>query len=219
MMSAVDALKAAALGLLRAREHHQAAEILAAGALELAGPDELWAVGSRTVNATAVVLLVDPEPFVRTRADQALFEELRAALGDAMASERTALKELVLCLRLPIIDQPWRHVYREAPHTSEPRSPEPGAVLAAAASVLQAQGELADAELLARCTLELGEIRAEHAHGATLLLHGVLRVPPIELAELHRQRERADRLRQALIDAATGPLIAVGEVTLGALVK
>jgi hypothetical protein len=44
-------------------------------------------------------------------------------------------------------------------------------------------------------------------------------VPPIELAELHRQRERADRLRQALIDAATGPLIAVGEVTLGALVK
>jgi hypothetical protein len=217
MLSPVAALKAGALALLASRGQHEAEHLLEAAELELVGPDELWAVGNRTVSATVVALVLDGEPFACLRRDRALLELVRQALGDAMASDRTALKELVPCLRLPGIGLPWRQAYRTAARTTAARRPEPEAVLAAAAAVLQAEGAQADAELLSRCTLELGESELGQEGGGRLLLRCVLHVPPAELGPLRRERERLERLRQALSDAAARPLVALGEVTLGVL--
>jgi hypothetical protein len=217
-MSPLGALQTAVCALLEAERHSDAARLLGKGELLLAGEPESWTMGSRVVAADRVVLLLDPAELALARAEPALLEQIRDALDAAMRSTETRLRGLDCCLRLPVVDRPWRDIYRSAPRLLDAAAPDADAVLGAAEALLRAAGDEPTAQLLGRCELEIGDVAVrELAAGARRVLRCVLRLPAEALRELRADRARADAVRAAITDAATRPLCAVGDVTFAAL--
>ena len=106
-MDPLPALKAGAAALLVARGEGILASILESAEIEIVGAAETWSMGSRTVTAHRISLIVDAPAFVRLSADPAHQETLRAAFALAMRSPETELSDLSIVLRLKAIGRPW----------------------------------------------------------------------------------------------------------------
>jgi len=199
-------LGAAAASLLEARGQQRLAEIVARARVEIAGAGESWSIGSRTVTAHRVALVVAAPAFVELSRDSARIDALKEAFTQAMRSPETELLELHVELALPEGGRPWSGAYREAPVRHRPAErPDPQAILAGAAALLEALGDRAAALLLDRARLEAAEVEGAE----TPLTRYVVRLAPADRARTLDDVALSDRLRRAVRDAA----IRAGEAT------
>ena len=115
-----------------------------------------------------------------------------------MRSPDTELAELHLELVLPGLDRPWARVYREAPARDLPAEPrDPEAVLAGAAALLAATGDLAGAAMLGRARLTAAPVPS----AGTPLTRVVVQLSPEDRARTWRDPGLDDRIRRAVRDA------------------
>jgi hypothetical protein len=200
------ALGAAAASLLEARGQRRLAEIVARARVEIAGVGETWSIGSRTVTAHRVALVVAAPAFVELSSDCARIDTLKEAFAQAMRSPETELLELHVELALPADGRPWSGAYREAPVRHRPAErPDPQAILAGAAALLEALGARGVASLLDRARLEAAEVEGAE----TPLTRYVVRLAPPDRARTLADVVLSDLLCRAVRDAA----IRAGEAT------
>ena len=206
MSAVLAALGAAAASLLEARGQRRLAELVARARVEIAGAGESWSIGSRTVTAHRVALVVAAPAFLEISSDGARIEVIKEAFAQAMRSPETELLALHIELALPADGRPWSSAYREAPVRHRPAErPDPQAILAGAAALLEALGDRAAASLLDRARLEAAEVQGVE----TPLTRYVLRLDPADRARTIDDVALSDRLRRAVRDAA----IRAGEAT------
>jgi hypothetical protein len=195
---ATAALRAGAAAILDAEGKGALAGLVRAARVEIAGPPETWTMGSREVSAHHVALVVPPRGLLALTGDTASLDAVRAAFERAMRSPDTELAELHVELLLPAIDAPWARAYRDAPARDLPAPrADPDAVLAGAASLLEAMGESVAAAMLGRARLESAGVPS-----ATPLTRIVVRLTPADRAQTWREAELEALLRRAVHDAA-----------------
>jgi hypothetical protein len=157
MIPAASALRAGAAALLDARGEGDLAKLVASADVEVVGPQETWAMGSRSVAAHRVALVVDASVFAALTADALKVDAVRGAFAAAMRTPETELADLSVVLRLPSIQKGWHRAYRDAPRQSaEAEGRDPDAVLGGAAALLDTMGEEMGAGLLRRGRLDGG---------------------------------------------------------------
>ena len=206
MSTILAALGAAAASLLEARGQRRLAEIVARARVEIAGVGEPWSIGSRTVTAHRVALVVAAPTFVELSSDSARILAVKEAFTQAMRSPETELLELHVELALPEGGRPWSGAYREAPVRHRPAErPDPQAILAGAAALLDALGDRAAASLLDRARLDAAEVEGAE----TPLTRYVVRLAPPDRARTLDDAALSNRLCRAVRDAA----IRAGEAT------
>jgi hypothetical protein len=200
------ALGAAAASLLEASGQRRLAELVARARVEIAGAGEPWSIGNRTVTAHRVALVVGAPAFLEIMGDSARIEAIKDAFARAMRSPGTELLALHVELALPADGRPWSSAYREAPIRHRPTErPDPTAILAGAAALLDALGDRPAASLLDRARLEAAEVQGVE----TPLTRYLLRLAPTDRARTLNDAALAERLRRAVHDAA----IRAGEAT------
>ena len=184
MSAVLAALAAAASSLLEARGQRRLTELVKGARVEIAGAGESWSIGSRTVTA---------------HRDSARIDAIKEAFAQAMRSPETELLALHVELALPGDGRPWSGAYREAPVRHRPAErPLPEAILAGAASLLEALGDRAAASLLDQARLDAAEV-----HGVeTPLTRYVLRLAPVDRARTLDDAALSEALRRAVRDAA-----------------
>lgn len=213
MIQAAQALRAGAQALLEARGEGDLAKVVAAADVEVVGPSETWAMGSRSVAAQRVALVVDAPVFARLSSDAAQVDALRGAFAAAMRTPDTELADLAVVLRLPSIRKGWHRAYRDAPQASaEGERPEPEAVLGGAAALLDAMGEARGAAALRRGRLEVAEVPGA---AFPLLVRYVLRLDAADYAAVQRDAPLAERMRRAALAAGTRAVEVVAAVDFG----
>jgi hypothetical protein len=167
--------------------------------VEIAGPGETWSMGAREVTAHRVALALPARDFAALTGDPVALAAVRTAFARAMRSPETELLELYVELLLPVLDQSWARVYREAPTRSLPAGPpDPEAVLAGAAALLDAAGDAEGAAMLGRARLSAVEVQS----AGTPLTRIVVQLSPEDRARTWRAPALEDRLRRAVRDAA-----------------
>jgi hypothetical protein len=197
--TALGALRAGAAALLEAQGEGRLAALVAGARVELAGPGETWSMGSREVSAHRVALVVPAAAFVVMSGDAGKLAAVRAAFAQAMRSPETELAELHVELLLPVVEQPWGRAYREAAVRDMPAErPSPEAVMEGAAALLAALGEAAAAEMVRRAELEAAEVPGSE----TPLTRWLVRLEAGDRARTLRDAEMAEKIRQAVHDAA-----------------
>jgi hypothetical protein len=193
------ALAAGAAALLEAEGRPALASLVRAAHVALIGPAETWSMGAREVQAHRVALALAAEAFLELTSDGASLEAVRAAFSRAMRSPGTELSELHVELLLPAVERPWSLAYRAAPVRDLPAEPPaPESVLAGAAALLEALGDLAGAAMLGRARLETATVPGT----GTPLTRAVLQLHPGDRALTWRDPTLEDRLRRAVHDAA-----------------
>ncbi|MEP7120916.1 MAG: hypothetical protein ABJE95_08405 [Byssovorax sp.] len=199
MSVVLAALGAAAASLLYARGKPRLAELAARAHVEIAGEGEPWSIGNRTVTAHRVALVVSAPAFLELSSDAARIEAVKEAFAQAMRSPGTELLALHVELALPGDGRAWSGAYREAPVRHRPvESPDPEAILAGAAALLEAMGDRPAAALLGRARLE-----SAFAPGAeTPLTRYLVRLAPADRARTLADVALGDKVRRAVHDAA-----------------
>ena len=206
MSAVLAALGAAAASLLEARGQSRLAELVARARVEIAGTGESWSIGNRTVTAQRVALVVAAPAFIEISRDPARIDAIREAFAQAMRSPETELLALHVELALPGDGRSWSGAYREAPARHRPAErPDPQAILAGAAGLLDALGDRAAASLLDRARLEAAEVQGVE----TPLTRYVVRLAAPDRARTLDDVALGDRLRSAVRDAA----VRAGEAT------
>lgn len=203
------ALCAAAARLLRSSGREALAELLEHAELRLDATEERWEMGSRSVSAQRVVLVLEPDAFVRLRDDAEALEAARSAIAEVVRSPTTELAELMLVVRLPEVGRPWADVYRQV----SPRAPEddaPERVLAAATALAFAYGAEAVRRALEAAELEAEDLPSEGPR----LRRWVVRLLPADLARAERDGPFFDVLRRSVTHAATRAGVRVADVEL-----
>ena len=199
MSAVLAALKSAAASLLEARGQARLATLVERARVEIAGAGETWSIGSRTVTAHRVPLVVAAPEFVEITRDSARIDAIKEAFAQAMRSPSTELLALHVELVLPGDGRPWSGAYRDAPVRHRPAErPDPHAILAGAAALLEALGHGAAASLLDRARLEAAEVGGVE----TPLTRYVLRLAPIDRARTLTDAALCEGLRRAVVDAA-----------------
>lgn len=199
----------AARAILEAEGANDLSESLADAELVVAGADETWEVGSRSVKAYSLALVLSPTAFVALR-DAAKLERVREALAATLRSPGTEMGPLGVVIRLPGIERTWGHAYRGSARAIAER-PSDEAVKAGAEELALALGDKDAAASLSTALLESAEVPSS---GHRLLRRYVLRLTPRALARAERHRAFADRLRWLIEHAATRAVEAVSEVEL-----
>lgn len=207
-MTGIAALRAGVVALLEAEGKSAAASLVEPAEIDLVS-SERWSMGSREVTAQRIALVVSAEDFVALYRDPELTVSIRAAFAAAMRTPETELAELFVVLRLPPILRGWHHAYRDAP-AKIPERPTEAAMLAGAASLLEAEGDTDAAELLVSAALEIAEVSAG-------LVRCVLRLNAEELAALRRNSDRSARVLAAVRAAATRADQSIASVDLAIL--
>jgi hypothetical protein len=196
----VAALRAGVVALLEARGEAALARLVAGAEVEFVGPGEPWSMGSRTVTAYRVALVMSANDFAAITASAARMDVLKRAFAEALRSSDTELADLHLELALPGIERSFRHAYRAAPLASGLRErPVPEAVLAGAAALLDALGESIAAALVRRAELEMAAVPGT----STPLLRCIVRLAPADLAAVQRDARLGEQVRRAAHAAAT----------------
>lgn len=209
-MNETAAIRTAVAELLEARGDRRLAAVVADAGVSLSSP-EPWTMGARTVTAHHATLEVDAPTYVGLRADPAALGRIREAFESALRSPETALADLVLVLRLPVLGRSWQHAYRDAPAAPTPDPPSDPAVLAGAAALVRAEGDADLGAMLDRASLESADVPSS---GGYALRRYVLRLDVADLVELRRDVDRAERARAAVGDAATSAVARVASVEL-----
>lgn len=200
MSAVLAALGAAAATLLEARGEPRLAALVARARVEIAGEGEPWSIGNRTVTAHRVALVVAAPAFVELSGDGARIDAVKEAFAQAMRSPATELLSLHVELALPGDGRPWSGAYREAPARHRPAErPDPQAILAGAAALLEARGDRAAAALLDRAHLEAAEALGVE----TPLTRYLVRLAPADRARTLADAALSERLRRAVHDAAS----------------
>jgi hypothetical protein len=212
----LPALKAGATALLVARGEGVLASILESAEIEIVGTGETWSMGSRTVTAQRVSLIVDAPAFVRLSADPAHQETLRHVFALAMRSPETELADLSILLRLKAIGRPWQSVYRGAPVRSTPERPDAEAVLGGAVALCEASGDDAAAAVLGRASLEMADLPGR-AEGPLVRL--LVRLAPVDLVRAERDPALAARIRHAVHSAGTRAVEPVASVEFAVMIR
>lgn len=222
MSVGVAALRAGAAALLAAKGEREESAIVAGGDVEIIGAGEAWSIGSRSVTAHRVALVVDAPAHAALAVDPSKRAAIRAAFEAAMETPETALLDLSIVLRLPAVKVGWHRAYRDVvPSYDEERS-DPSAVLAGAAALLRAidaasskgsrgSSEASAAEILGRSALEAALVSGS---SSPALVRYVLRLAPADFALVDRSPDLAERLRRAVHDAGTRASEAVASVDL-----
>lgn len=206
MSAVLAALTAAAASLLEARGQARLATLVERARVEIAGAGEAWSIGSRTVTAHRVALVVAAPAFLEITGDSARLDAIKEAFAHAMRSPSTELLALHVELALPGDGRPWSGAYRDAPVRHRPAErPDPQAILAGAAALLEALGDRAAASLLDRARLEAAEVQGVE----TPLTRYVLRLAPGDRAHTLANAALCEGLRRAVGDAA----VRAGEAT------
>ncbi|HZF48501.1 MAG TPA: hypothetical protein VE093_07635 [Polyangiaceae bacterium] len=214
MIPAASALRAGAAALLDARGEGDLAKLVASADVEVVGPQETWAMGSRSVAAHRVALVVDASVFAALTADALKVDAVRGAFAAAMRTPETELADLSVVLRLPSIQKGWHRAYRDAPRQSaEAEGRDPDAVLGGAAALLDTMGEEMGAGLLRR-----GRLEAADVPGGSFppLVRYVLRLDAADFAAAKRDPFLAERMKRALQAAGTRATEAVASVDFAA---
>jgi hypothetical protein len=210
VIPAAQALRAGAAALLEARGEGDLARIVAGADVEVVGPSETWSMGSRSVAALRVALVVDAPVFAALAGDALKVDAVRGSFAAAMRTPETELADLALVLRLPAIQKGWHRAYRDAPQkTAEEGGRDPGAVLGGAAALLEAMGDARGA-----ATLRRGHLEGVDVPGGSFpaLVRYVLRLDAADFAAAHRDPALADRMKRALHAAGTRAIEAVASV-------
>jgi hypothetical protein len=193
------ALRAGVVALLEAGGEPALARLVAGSEVALVGPGEPWSMGSRTVTAHRAAIAMNAKDFAAIAASPARFEVIKRAFAEALRSPDTELADLHLELALPGIERSFRHAYRAAPLGSSSRErPEPEAILAGAAALLDALGEPAAAAQMQRAELEMAAVPGT----STPLLRVVVRLAPADLVAAQRDGRLGELLRSAVHAAA-----------------
>jgi hypothetical protein len=193
------ALRLAASSLLEARGEARLAALVTSARVELAGAGESWSIGSRTVIAHRVALVVAAPAFIELHRDSARIDVIKEAFAQAMRSPETELLALHVELALPGDGRPWSGAYREAPVRRRPaEQPLPQTILAGAMALLEALGDRAAASLLDGARLEAAEVQGAE----TPLTRYLLRLTPADRARTLGDAALGERLRRAVHDAA-----------------
>lgn len=201
MIPAAQALRAGAAALLDARGENDLARIVAAADVEVVGSPESWAMGSRTVSAHRVALLLDAPVFASFAGDAQKVDAVRSAFAAAMRTPETELAELAVVLRLPTIQAGWHRAYRDAPQKLiEDEARDPSAVLGGAAALLEATGDLRGAAVLRRGNLLVADVPGGSFPS---LVRYVLRLDAADFAAAARDSALSDRMKRALHAAGT----------------
>jgi hypothetical protein len=196
---ALAALRAGAAALLDEEGQPELAALVRAARVELAGPGETWSMGAREVTAHAVALIVPAGALVHLGGDPAALGAVRAAFAQAMRSADTEMAALHVELLLPGVERPWGSVYRAAPSRPLPvEQPDPEAMLAGAAALLEAVGERFGAAMLGRARLTSAAV----PEAGTPLTRVVVRLEAGDRAATWRDPQLEDQLRRAVRDAA-----------------
>jgi hypothetical protein len=240
--SAAAALRAGAAALLKERGEGELGAAVAKADVEIIGAGEPWQMGSRSVTAHRIALVVDAPVFAALTADPGKVAAIRGAFEAAVTTPETALADLALVLRLPAIQIGWHRAYREAPasYSAEEERPSPGAVLGGATALLDAYAharaqaasstggggggsrtkaaspDAQAAAILRRSTLEAADIASA---SSPPLVRYVVRLDPPDRALVERSPEIAERLRRAIHDAGTRASAAVAAVDLAAALR
>lgn len=202
------ALHAAVLALLRSRDP-AAASLFERAALVVCPTRETWQLGERDVTAQRIALVVDPGDWVELEGAPARRAAVHDALRDAVASFETALAEMPVFLRLPLLAQPWGDVYRQA--STAHVEPSEREVHAGAVRLLLAQGEER-----ARRALDAGWLEIAPVDGLDgTLRRVVVHLRPEDAVAIERDGRLFGVLTSALRVAATSALTRVVEVSIG----
>jgi hypothetical protein len=169
-------------------------------------------MGSRTVTAHRVALLVDAATLAWISADPSRRESLRDAFAAVMRTPETELADLSVVLQLPAVGGSWQHAYRDAPVRATPERLSEQAVLLGAAAFAEVLGEQDVSATLRRAELEVAEV----AGSAEALLRIVVRLDPADLVKVRRDPGLEERIRRVVKDAGTRATAAIATVELGA---
>lgn len=214
MIPAAQALRAGAVALLEARGEGDLARIVVGADVEVVGPSETWAMGSRSVVAHRVALVVDAPVFAGLAGDALKVDVLRGAFAGAMRTPETELADLAVVLRLPSIQKGWHRAYRDAPpKLREEEARDEGAVLGGAAALLEAMGDVRGAAVLRRGHVFFADVPGD---SFPALVRCVLRLDAADFAAAQRDSALADRIKRALHAAGTRATEAVSSVEFAA---
>lgn len=202
--------------LLEARGSEEEARIVAQGELHLLAGEPTWSIGSREVLAHSFELSLDARAFARLEALHGGRERVRDALADAVATGATMLADLFVVLALPLIPghairASWGHAYRSAPRKDSDPIADDASVLAAAVTLLDAQGLPSAARLLERGHLR-GVVVA--SSGDSALRRWLISLSSADMAEALRSPTIVEGVRRAVHLAATRPSEVVADVEL-----
>ncbi len=199
MSIALAALLAAAARLLQADGHSTIAQKITRGRLELTGLGESWTMGSRSVTAHRLALVLPAPEFIAFKQSPSDLDLLRSAFSLAMRSPDTELAELYLVLELPTIALSWAEAYRDAEtNWQRPSAPAPEQILDAAATLLDLKGYRIAAEILGRAGLEQAELPDTQPPLSRILV----RLIASDLEKTQRDPFLAEAIRAAVRDAA-----------------
>lgn len=216
MSAGLAALREGAVRVLAGGGHDALAMIVRDADLELLGRTQTWQVGDRALTAQTLVLTLSAEAFVALRATQGGLDEVRGALAALVRSPTTELAELLVVVRLPIVEQTWEALYRGAATRTAPERPPPEAVLRAASELLAALGDARSAAMLASAELEVASVPSS---AELVVVRYVLRLLPVDLATVQRDDALAERIKRALADAGTRAFEQVSGIELRARVE
>lgn len=199
-MSALAALRCGAAALLDAQGEPALAAMVRAARVEIAGPGETWAMGTRSVTAQRIALVAGAETVVALARDPAKLAVVREAFTQTLRSPETELLDLHVELSLPGIEEAWGRVYRRAPARAFPApAPAADAVREGAALLLAAAGRAAAAEMLGRA-----QIDAAIVEGTSLPIRRyVVRLATADRARTWSEPDLEDQIRRAVHDAAS----------------
>jgi len=210
-LSVLAALREGAAELLEAEGHGPLAEQVRGAELELVGPSETWSVGSREVTATALAVALAPAEYVALHADPDGVRAVERAFATLLDTPETKLAGAMFVVRLPGLDVPYHHAYRQAPVRLTPERPAPETIQRAAVALLEARGDAEAAEVLAEGRLDAGEHPND---GPELLLAWTLALGPTTFVRVDADRALADRVSAALRSTATRALVRFAGVEL-----
>ncbi len=197
MPDAPGAVAAVAAKLLEAKGARELAAILERSAMSLVPGSESWQVGSRTIEAHRLALVVSPDDFVRLRVREGDLDEIRWAIASVVRSGTTELAELVVVVRLPLVDKPWESAYRTAPRAEDDTTPE--GVLQAAAALAVAYGSQRAAAVLGHAALET----ADSTEGFPTQRRVVVRLLAADLVAVERDPDLDELVRRCVTHAVT----------------
>lgn len=197
MTDAPSAVGLMAAKLLFAKGERDLAALVERSSMTLAPGAESWQVGSRTVEAHRLALVVAPHDFVRLRVRERDLDEIRWAVAATVRTATTELAELLVVVRLPMVDLPWSVAYRTAPIPADDSLPE--GVTEAAASLAEAYGHRRAAAVLRRSVLEMIDLPGEWISQRRV----VLRLLAADLVATERDPDLDEMLRKCLTHAAT----------------
>lgn len=197
LADAPSAVAAVAAKLLSAKGARDLALLVERSSMTLAPGSESWQVGSRTVEAHRLALVVAPDDFVRLRVRERDLDEIRWAVASVVRSATTELTELLVVVRLPVLEVPWSAAYRTAPMAADDSNPE--GVITAAAALAEAYGDKRAAAVLRRGVLEMVDVPDEWISQRRV----VVRLLPADLVATERDSGLDEMLRKCVTHAAT----------------